>query len=141
MSVKEIYPPLEELSRAQGLGSNSREGMDVCKCLVHLLHGDILNTLQAASPLLRFGGGEDRGRNLICFLLVILYSSGNRGRSNLVVKVTDSWPTRHEFEPCIAEDPPCRGAMHVESVKRSNVLSLVWWLGEGSASSGVVLVF
>ncbi|GFU69154.1 integrase catalytic domain-containing protein [Trichonephila clavipes] len=33
-----------------------------------------------------------------------------RGRGSLVVKVTDSWPECHEFEPCTAEGPPCRGA-------------------------------
>ncbi|GFV85952.1 DUF4817 domain-containing protein [Trichonephila clavipes] len=27
-----------------------------------------------------------------------------------MVQVVDSWPAGHEFEPCITEDPPCRGA-------------------------------
>ncbi|GFV81083.1 hypothetical protein TNCV_2270671 [Trichonephila clavipes] len=36
---------------------------------------------------------------------------GNCGRSSLVVKVMDSWPTCHEFEPSTAEGLPCRGAM------------------------------
>ncbi|GFU37627.1 hypothetical protein TNCV_4275251 [Trichonephila clavipes] len=30
-------------------------------------------------------------------------------RDSLVVKVTDSWSTCHEFEPSIAEDPPSQG--------------------------------
>ncbi|GFW26961.1 phosphatase and actin regulator 2 [Trichonephila clavipes] len=55
-----------------------------------------------------------------------LSSRGNLGRSNLVVKVTDSWLTCHEFEPCTTEELPCRGAMHIESVKSSNILPLVW---------------
>ncbi|GFU83973.1 uncharacterized protein TNCV_560991 [Trichonephila clavipes] len=55
---------------------------------------------------------------------------------SLVVKVTDSWPACQEFEPSTAENPPCRGATHIKSVERSNVLPLVWQLGEGGASSG-----
>ncbi|GFV57273.1 hypothetical protein TNCV_2822901 [Trichonephila clavipes] len=31
-----------------------------------------------------------------------------------------------EFEPSTTEDPPCREAMHVKSVERSNFLQLVW---------------
>ncbi|GFV00240.1 hypothetical protein TNCV_3322911 [Trichonephila clavipes] len=42
----------------------------------------------------------------------------------------DSWPACREFERSTSEDPPCRGAMHVKSVESSNVLSLVWYLGE-----------
>ncbi|GFW89979.1 hypothetical protein TNCV_3741651 [Trichonephila clavipes] len=38
------------------------------------------------------------------------------GRRSLVVKITDSWPVCHELEPSTAEEPPCRGAMHVKSV-------------------------
>ncbi|PRD37919.1 UNVERIFIED_CONTAM: hypothetical protein NCL1_04689 [Trichonephila clavipes] len=30
------------------------------------------------------------------------------GCGSLVAKVTDSWPTCHEFKPNAAEDPPCR---------------------------------
>ncbi|GFV19142.1 hypothetical protein TNCV_3223601 [Trichonephila clavipes] len=48
------------------------------------------------------------------------------GCGTLVVKVTDSWPACHEFEPSTVEDPPCRGAMPVISVEISNVLPLVW---------------
>ncbi|GFU31920.1 uncharacterized protein TNCV_1111701 [Trichonephila clavipes] len=54
------------------------------------------------------------------------------GRGSLVVKVTDSWLACPAFEPSNAEDPPCRGAMHV--------FPLVWYLGDGDVSSGVVLV-
>ncbi|GFV48160.1 hypothetical protein TNCV_3554391 [Trichonephila clavipes] len=28
----------------------------------------------------------------------------------------DSWPACHEFKPSTAEDPPCKGLMHVKSV-------------------------
>ncbi|GFT73353.1 uncharacterized protein TNCV_4009631 [Trichonephila clavipes] len=49
------------------------------------------------------------------------------GYGNLVVRVTHSWPACHEFEPSTAEDPPCRGAMLVEFVESSEVLSLVWY--------------
>ncbi|GFV73758.1 uncharacterized protein TNCV_3549071 [Trichonephila clavipes] len=40
-----------------------------------------------------------------------------RGRDSLVVKVTDSWSACHKFEPSVAEDPSCSGAMHVKSVE------------------------
>ncbi|GFX40666.1 hypothetical protein TNCV_1217891 [Trichonephila clavipes] len=40
----------------------------------------------------------------------------NRGvLGSLVVKVTDWWSVCHEFQPSTAEDPPCRGTMHVKS--------------------------
>ncbi|GFW10947.1 hypothetical protein TNCV_4459221 [Trichonephila clavipes] len=32
----------------------------------------------------------------------------------------------NEFETSTTKDPPCREAMHVKSVERSNVLQLVW---------------
>ncbi|GFV27971.1 hypothetical protein TNCV_132881 [Trichonephila clavipes] len=35
----------------------------------------------------------------------------------------------YEFEPSTYKDPPCRGAMRVKSVKRFNVLPLVWCTG------------
>ncbi|GFU39563.1 hypothetical protein TNCV_4259951 [Trichonephila clavipes] len=41
------------------------------------------------------------------------------GRGSLVVKVTGSWLERHEFEPSIEEDPPCRG------IRGSKVLLMV----------------
>ncbi|GFU49383.1 hypothetical protein TNCV_2161831 [Trichonephila clavipes] len=34
-----------------------------------------------------------------------------------MVKVTDSWLACHEFEHCTAEDPPCRGTVHVKSIR------------------------
>ncbi|GFY20820.1 hypothetical protein TNCV_1120541 [Trichonephila clavipes] len=49
------------------------------------------------------------------------------GRGSLAVKVTDSWPGCHEFEPSIAEDLPCRRALHVKSIESLNVLPLMWW--------------
>ncbi|GFS96478.1 transposable element Tc1 transposase [Trichonephila clavipes] len=43
----------------KGLGSNPGEGMDVCKCMVSLRHGDTLNSRRAAS-LVRLVEGEER---------------------------------------------------------------------------------
>ncbi|GFW09769.1 uncharacterized protein TNCV_868311 [Trichonephila clavipes] len=43
-----------------GLASNPGEEMDVCNCMVHLRHGGILNSRQAASPLVRLVEGEER---------------------------------------------------------------------------------
>ncbi|GFU06988.1 hypothetical protein TNCV_5007631 [Trichonephila clavipes] len=40
------------------------------------------------------------------------------------------WPC-HEFEPSTTKSPLCGGGMHVKSVESSNVLPLVWYLGEG----------
>ncbi|GFW51751.1 hypothetical protein TNCV_1186831 [Trichonephila clavipes] len=63
------------------------------------------------------------------------------GHSSLVVKVMESWPACHEFEPSTTEVPSCRGAMHAKSVESSNVLPLVWCgFRRGGSSSGVVLV-
>ncbi|GFX14860.1 hypothetical protein TNCV_1486021 [Trichonephila clavipes] len=39
--------------------------------------------------------------------------------------ITKSWLVCHEFEPSTTEDPPCWGAIHVKSVKSSNLLPLV----------------
>ncbi|GFV19440.1 hypothetical protein TNCV_3663731 [Trichonephila clavipes] len=50
----------------------------------------------------------------------LLYMTGilwHQGRGSLVVQVTDLWLACHEFEPSTAEDPSCRGAMHVKSVE------------------------
>ncbi|GFU79891.1 hypothetical protein TNCV_577711 [Trichonephila clavipes] len=44
----------------QGLGSNVGEGMDVCKCIVPLLHGGTLNSRQVVSPLVRLADMEER---------------------------------------------------------------------------------
>ncbi|GFW07854.1 hypothetical protein TNCV_3919871 [Trichonephila clavipes] len=49
------------------------------------------------------------------------------------VKITDSWVACHEFEPCNAEDPPCRGGrstFNLSRIKRPPVGG-VWILGEG----------
>ncbi|GFY10671.1 hypothetical protein TNCV_2194921 [Trichonephila clavipes] len=51
-------------------------------------------------------------RHAIKILLTNIY-----GRGSLVVKVTDSCPTCHEFQPSTSEDPPCRGVMHVKSIE------------------------
>ncbi|GFV66613.1 hypothetical protein TNCV_1612221 [Trichonephila clavipes] len=53
-------------------------------------------------------------------------------RGSLVVKVTDSWPACHEFEPNTVEDPPCSEAMDVKFIESSNVLPCggVWYSGE-----------
>ncbi|GFW73822.1 hypothetical protein TNCV_1542761 [Trichonephila clavipes] len=54
-------------------------------------------------------------------LRVLMHVRGSR-----VVKVSDrGWPC-HEFEPSTTKEPPCRGAMHVKSVKKANVLPLMW---------------
>ncbi|GFU16090.1 uncharacterized protein TNCV_1300371 [Trichonephila clavipes] len=61
------------------------------------------------------------------------------GRGSLVVKVTNSWPACHVFQPSTVEDPPCWGSMHFETLTRPPV-SVVWELRDGGASSDVVLV-
>ncbi|GFW27762.1 hypothetical protein TNCV_766431 [Trichonephila clavipes] len=43
-----------------------------------------------------------------CQLEKVTRTSSALARS-LVVKVMDAWLACHEFEPCTAEDPPCRG--------------------------------
>ncbi|GFW96022.1 hypothetical protein TNCV_957371 [Trichonephila clavipes] len=43
-----------------GPGFESREGMDVCKCIVPSRHGGTLNSHPAESPLLRLVIGEER---------------------------------------------------------------------------------
>ncbi|GFT34848.1 uncharacterized protein TNCV_3878651 [Trichonephila clavipes] len=42
------------------MGSNTGEGMDVCKCIVLSRHGSTLNSQRFASPLVRFVEGEAR---------------------------------------------------------------------------------
>ncbi|GFX85005.1 uncharacterized protein TNCV_4998341 [Trichonephila clavipes] len=42
-----------------GLGSNPKEDMDVCKCIVPSRHGVTLNSCRAASPLVRLVEGEE----------------------------------------------------------------------------------
>ncbi|GFU83585.1 hypothetical protein TNCV_4069761 [Trichonephila clavipes] len=54
------------------------------------------------------------------------------GRGSLVVKVTDSCPPCHEFDPRTAKDPPCRGAMHVNCRElKLPLVGVVWYLGYG----------
>ncbi|GFX98290.1 hypothetical protein TNCV_4909331 [Trichonephila clavipes] len=63
-------------------------------------------------------------------------------RGSLVVKVTVSWLTCYEFEPSTTENKPCRGgrcALNMSRLIRSPV-GVVWKLGEGGASLGIVLV-
>ncbi|GFY34600.1 hypothetical protein TNCV_1372911 [Trichonephila clavipes] len=48
-----------------GLGSNSREGMDVCKSIVPLQHGGTLNSCRAASPRVVGGRGRDSRSGLM----------------------------------------------------------------------------
>ncbi|GFV16905.1 hypothetical protein TNCV_4365051 [Trichonephila clavipes] len=48
------------------------------------------------------------------------------GLGTLVVKVTDSWPVGHDFEPSSAEDLPCgKGEEAMPIFRNSNVLPLV----------------
>ncbi|GFV79652.1 uncharacterized protein TNCV_1724771 [Trichonephila clavipes] len=42
------------------LGSNPGQDMDVCKCIVPLRHGDILNSHRVTSPVVRLVEGEVR---------------------------------------------------------------------------------
>ncbi|GFV75664.1 hypothetical protein TNCV_2241131 [Trichonephila clavipes] len=42
------------------LGSNPGHVMNICKCIVHLGHGDTLTSRQAARPLVRLVEGEGR---------------------------------------------------------------------------------
>ncbi|GFY00299.1 hypothetical protein TNCV_4711011 [Trichonephila clavipes] len=60
--------------------------------------------------------------NISEFLLTSQY------KAERVVKVTDLWPTCHEFMPSTPEDPPCREAMHGKSVKAQTCppIGLVW---------------
>ncbi|GFT89395.1 GPI inositol-deacylase [Trichonephila clavipes] len=44
---------------SQGFGSNFREGMDVCNCLVPLQHGGTLNSHRAASSIMRLVKGVE----------------------------------------------------------------------------------
>ncbi|GFV36118.1 hypothetical protein TNCV_4964661 [Trichonephila clavipes] len=53
-------------------------------------------------------------------------------RGSLMVMVTDSWLTYHEFEPCTAEDPPCRGKRCTLNTSRLKPppVDAVWKSGE-----------
>ncbi|GFW24036.1 hypothetical protein TNCV_4950801 [Trichonephila clavipes] len=65
-----------------GLGSNPREDMDVCKCIVLSRHGGTLNSRRAANPLVSHG--------------------------SIVVKIMNSRQAFHEMEPSASKDPTCR---------------------------------
>ncbi|GFW72497.1 hypothetical protein TNCV_3797251 [Trichonephila clavipes] len=45
----------------------------------------------------------------------LLEKLGGRRRDSLGVKVMDSWPACHEFEPSTTEDSPCGGVMDIKS--------------------------
>ncbi|GFT33975.1 uncharacterized protein TNCV_4384341 [Trichonephila clavipes] len=61
-----------------------------------------------------------------------MFFNGLRGRGSLVVKITDSWPVCYELELSTTEDPPCRGTMHIKSVKAKRPpVDVVWKLGGG----------
>ncbi|GFV84405.1 hypothetical protein TNCV_2044531 [Trichonephila clavipes] len=64
------------------------------------------------------------------------------GCGSLVVKVMDSWPSCHEFEPGAFEDPPSRVADVGQIYRSQNILFRGWGVNvkRGGASSGVVLV-
>ncbi|GFV45034.1 hypothetical protein TNCV_907811 [Trichonephila clavipes] len=78
---------------------------------------------------------------MIMIQWMALFLSSRRGCGSLVVKITDSWPACHDFEPSTAEDTPCRGAVHIKSV---DAQTSSHWCGvevtRGGSSSGVVLV-
>ncbi|GFU02064.1 hypothetical protein TNCV_837131 [Trichonephila clavipes] len=54
-----------------------------------------------------------------------LWTSKNDHSSRVVKASNCGWPC-HEFESSTTKDSSCRGALHVKSVKSSNVLPLVW---------------
>ncbi|GFU57427.1 transposable element Tc1 transposase [Trichonephila clavipes] len=59
----------------------------------------------------------------------VVSSSGLKsGHGCLVVKFMNSWLACQEFEPCSAEEHPCRGAMHVKSIEAQTSSS--WCGGE-----------
>ncbi|GFV83886.1 hypothetical protein TNCV_387941 [Trichonephila clavipes] len=47
----------DSISTLKGLNSDPGEGMNVCKCMVPVLHGATPNSRRAASPPVRFVGG------------------------------------------------------------------------------------
>ncbi|GFX55470.1 hypothetical protein TNCV_267581 [Trichonephila clavipes] len=58
-----------------------------------------------------------------------------RGRGSLVVKVTDSWLSFHEFESSTTEDPLCRGGCTLDQLRLKRLtVRLVWKLGETVSS-------
>ncbi|GFW42183.1 hypothetical protein TNCV_1206391 [Trichonephila clavipes] len=75
-----------------------------------------------------------RGLRTKLYLTFSTASSEKHGdRESLVVKVTDSWPVCHEFEPGTIEDPPCRRGrctLNMLRLKRPSG-GVMWKLGEG----------
>ncbi|GFV25412.1 uncharacterized protein TNCV_1146821 [Trichonephila clavipes] len=78
--------------REDGLDSNPREDMDVCKCIVPSRHGGTLNSRRAANPLVRLVAGEERWRPLTLSLGVLPQNWGgtklNRIVTSMVLKTT-----------------------------------------------------
>ncbi|GFY13990.1 transposable element Tcb2 transposase [Trichonephila clavipes] len=62
--IRDVAHPVQWLATLTsvpfGLGSNPREDMDVCKCIVPSRHGGTLNSRRAASPPVRLVGGEEK---------------------------------------------------------------------------------
>ncbi|GFW92595.1 hypothetical protein TNCV_519121 [Trichonephila clavipes] len=65
----------------------------------------------------------------------------HRATAALVFKLTDTWMACHDFEPCSAEDPPCRGAILIKSIEAQ---TSTHWCGvevrRRGSISGVVLI-
>ncbi|GFV87808.1 retrovirus-related Pol polyprotein from transposon 412 [Trichonephila clavipes] len=61
-----LHASFDELESAknavnEGQGSNPREDMDICKCIVPAWHGGTLNSRRSASPLVRLVEEEEKG--------------------------------------------------------------------------------
>ncbi|GFW46333.1 hypothetical protein TNCV_1388351 [Trichonephila clavipes] len=65
----------------KGLGSNPIEGVDVCKSIVLLWHGDSLNSLRAASALMKLVEGQERWEAPDYLQGVLLKIEWNRAKS------------------------------------------------------------
>ncbi|GFX47174.1 transposable element Tcb1 transposase [Trichonephila clavipes] len=63
-----------------------------------------LEAVKSAGPNFRRNAQVDVGKTHIR-----IFSQEGCGSGSLVDKATDSWLVIHEFEPRVAEDPPCRG--------------------------------
>ncbi|GFT95973.1 endonuclease-reverse transcriptase [Trichonephila clavipes] len=80
----------------------------------------------------RILSGEGKKRHLVGLVDLIVKCKNcesqrvPRGRSSLVVMITDSWMACHEFDSRATEDLPCRRA-DASSLLRLRVLSLVWY--------------
>ncbi|GFU49065.1 transposable element Tcb1 transposase [Trichonephila clavipes] len=57
-------------------------------------------------------------------------------RCSLVIKVIDSFPACHEFEPSSTEGSPCGKAMIIKFVEIQTFYGMVWMLVKRDASSG-----